>query len=269
MRGVVWPALALTCLAGPALAFAGSAGTAGGPLAFLSLGFVVGIGHALESDHMAAVATMMDRGESHRTLIARGAVWGAGHTLALFVICSVVVLLGLTISGRIEAALEAAVGVLIAALGARVLWRLRRDRVHIHVHSHGGRPHIHAHSHASEDVPHSEAPHEHPHPAPARGHMATMGVGVLHGAAGSAGLLVLTVAATDTYLEALVYFLVFGAGTIVGMTLFSAVASYPLGLLQRGTNWMRTATSAVIGAVAVFVGGSLALESLHALSTAM
>lgn len=236
-------------------------------LAFLSIGLAVGMGHALEADHLAAVATMMDRKGGRRSLIARGAFWGLGHTLSLFAICSAVVLLGLTISVRTEAALELAVGVTIVALGAQVLWRLRRRKVHIHVHEHDGVRHIHAHSHAGDGVVHDRNPHRHRHAA-RRTNLKAAGIGLLHGAAGSAGLLVLMVASTQDAWQALAYFAVFGVGSIAGMAALSAVASYPLVLIQRGAVWMHRTTSAAIGAAAVWVGGTLAFESLSALGHA-
>jgi len=233
-------------------------------LAFLPLGFFVGMGHALEADHLAAVATMLQRHDGRRSLILRGAVWGVGHTLSLFVICSAVVLLGLTVSGTVEAALELSVGLMIVALGAQVLWRLHRDRVHIHVHEHGGVRHLHAHSHARDPLPHAESPHSHRHSA-LRAHRKALLIGILHGAAGSAGLLVLMVASTKGPGEALAYFLVFGLGSILGMAALSAIASYPLIAVQRGALWLRNATTAAIGIGALWVGGHLAWESLATL----
>lgn len=270
MRAAVLLAAAAAAALAAVPAFAhGAVPTAhAGPAAFMALGFFIGIAHALDADHMTAVASMMERGESRRSLIARGAVWGAGHTLSLFLICAVVVLAGLTISGRVEAALEMVVGVMIAALGLRVLWRLRRDRVHVHVHSHGDKRHIHVHSHAEDTVPHAASVHDHAHPARARGHAATLGVGILHGAAGSAGLLVLTVAATDSVPQALAYFAVFGAGTMIGMTLFSAAISYPLQRAHSGAVWMRQGVNAVIGGAALLVGGMLAVDSFAAFQAA-
>lgn len=230
--------------------------------AFLSLGFVIGTAHALEADHLTAVATMIDRKEGRRGLILRGAVWGLGHTLALFVICSAVVILGLAVSPRVEAGLELLVGLMIAGLGLRVFWKLRRERIHIHVHSHGGTRHLHAHSHKGETGPHGAAPHDHRHAA-------TLGIGLVHGAAGSAGLLVLSVAATDSLAQAMGYFAVFGLGSLVGMASLTAVASVPLGLVGRGGDRARHAMALCIGGLALWVGGSLAVESLGvALGTA-
>ncbi len=259
---VLLPAVAL---ATPALA----SGTAGEATAFLSLGFTIGLAHAVEADHVAAVGAMLDRSAGRAAIIVRGAAWGAGHMLALLVICSTVLALGLTIPARLESALEAVVGLLIVALGVRVLWRLRRDRVHIHVHSHDGRRHIHLHSHAGERCVHDAAPHDHRHPQPDwRSLGGTLGVGVVHGAAGSAGLLVLTVAAADSAGAALAYLAVFGAGAMAGMTLLTAAASLPLGLMQGRAAWMRGATSAALGALALAVGGMLAYQSLVALGGA-
>lgn len=248
----LWPLAALAAVVA-ALAWAGGAWT------FLTLGFVIGMAHALEADHLAAVGAMLNRGEGRRAMMLRGAVWGAGHTLALFAICSMVLALGLTITGRAEAMLELAVGAMIAGLGLRVLWKLRREHVHIHVHEHDGVRHFHAHSHACETGAHRVSAHAHRHAA-------TLGVGLVHGAAGSAGLLVLTVAATDSLAQALAYFAVFGIGSLAGMAALTTAASVPLAMLERGATWMKTATALAIGGLAIWIGGALALSSALALA---
>lgn len=233
-------------------------------LAFLPIGFLLGMSHALEADHLAAVATMLQREDGRRSIILRGAVWGLGHTISLFAICSTVVLLGLTISGTVEATLELAVGLMIVTLGAQVLWRLRRERIHFHVHEHDGVRHFHAHSHAQDRMPHGENPHRHAHES-LRTHRKALFIGMIHGAAGSAGLLVLMVAATENPAQALASFVVFGVGSIIGMAALSAIASYPLVVAQRGTIWVRNMTTAAIGCAALWVGGALMLESLATL----
>lgn len=237
------------------------------PLGLLALGFTVGVAHALDADHVAAVAAMMGRGDDRRRAMARGAAWGLGHTLSLFAICSVVLLLGLTISPTVEASLELVVGLMIVALGLRVLWKLRRDRVHIHVHEHDGVRHVHAHSHAGEARSHEASRHEHRH-RPGQGARAllpTLGVGLVHGAAGSAGLLVLIVAAAPSVPQAMLAFAVFGIGSLIGMTALTAVASVPLGYVHRGGAWMRTTLGLAIGTLALVVGGGVAADSLAGL----
>lgn len=234
-------------------------------LAVLPLGFFIGMGHALEADHLAAVSTMLAKRGNRRAVIARGAFWGLGHTIALFALCSIVVVLGLTISDRAQAALEFTVGIMIAALAVQMLWQMRRKRVHIHVHEHDGHRHFHAHSHAGESVPHDQAPHDHRH---RRTNAKALGIGLVHGAAGSGALLVLSVGATDTVWQALVYFAIFGIGSMIGMATLSAVASYPLLLAQRGANWLRAGTSVAIGCTALYIGGSIIVENAVALHLA-
>lgn len=232
-------------------------------LAILPLAFVIGMSHALETDHLAAVSNMLTKKGGRRALMARGAWWGLGHTLSLFAFCSAVVVLGLTVSGTVQASLEFAVGVMIVVLGAQTLWRLHRDRVHIHIHEHDGNRHLHAHSHKGETVPHDEAPHGHSHRA---NNLKALGVGLVHGLAGSGALLVLAVAATDSVAEALLYFAVFGIGSMAGMAAVSLVASYPLMMAQRGATWLRTGTMAAIGCVALYVGGMVMFENGVALN---
>lgn len=229
--------------------------------AFLSLGFVIGLAHALEADHLAAVASMTGKA-GRRALVLRGAIWGGGHTVALFAICAVVVALGLTITGRAEAVLELAVGLMIVTLGARVLWKMHRERIHLHVHEHAGTRHVHLHSHADDAVPHEQSSHAHRH---RKGHALTFGIGLMHGAAGSAGLLVLSAAASESLSQTLAYVAVFGVGSMAGMASLTAIASYPLGLVERGAQWMKTATALCIGGLAIYVGGSLAHHSFAGL----
>ena len=257
-----FPTLLITAfLALPTMAVASGNLPDGGTLSFLALGFTVGLGHALDADHIAAIATIMDKTKSRRGIIARGAAWGLGHTLALFVICSIVFLLGLTISSTTESALELAVGVMIAVLGLRVLWKLHRERIHIHAHEHDGTRHIHAHSHKGDPVRHDKIKHNHKHKA--RTLLPTLGIGLVHGAAGSAGLLVLIVATAGSTVEAIAAFMIFGVGSLIGMTVLTAAASYPLSRIHSGAAWMRTSLALTIGGLALLVSGSLITESLQ------
>ena len=103
---------------------------------------------------------------------------------------------------------------MLIGLGAHVLWRLWRDRVHFHRHGHGdGTVHIHAHSHAGETLPHARAPHAHAHGFRWR----TLLVGLMHGMAGSAALLVLAVSQASSPAVGLGYVALFGIGSMIGM----------------------------------------------------
>ncbi len=229
----------------------------------LLFGCLVGMQHALEADHLAAVAALGKQRDSRRALVLRGGAWGLGHTVTLLSICSVLWLFGETISPRMAALLELVVGVMVVLLGANVLLRMRRQRLHVHVHRHAtGTRHLHVHAHAGESVSHDESDHEHLHAS--RGLARALLVGMMHGSAGSAGLLVLA-AAAGSVTEALGYVAAFGAGSIVGMAALSFVASYPLRWIERGANWVSTAAFASIGCAAIVIGGHLVGQGLGAL----
>ena len=156
----------------------------------LGLGFLLGMQHALEADHIAAVSSIAARRSHVADIVKHGLTWGLGHTLTLFVFAGAAILLGRAIPQGVAQPIEAAVGVMLIGLGGHVLWRLWRDRVHFHQHGHGdGTVHFHAHSHAGETTPHVRAAHAHEH----RFRWRTLLVGLMHGMAGSAALLVLAV----------------------------------------------------------------------------
>src|SRR5579862_7643156 len=158
--------------------------------AILSLGFLLGMQHAMEPDHIAAVSSIAARRTSISDIVKHGLTWGLGHTLTLFVFAGAAILVGRAIPETVTQSIETAVGIMLVGLGAHVLWRLRRDRIHFHSHAHGdGTTHFHAHSHAGETIAHARAAHAHAHGFRWR----TLLVGLMHGMAGSAALLVLTV----------------------------------------------------------------------------
>src|SRR3569623_449437 len=121
----------------------------------LGLGFLLGMQHALEADHIAAVSSIAARRSQVGDIIRHGLTWGLGHTVTLFVFAGAAIVLGQVIPEHLTQPLETAVGVMLVGLGVFVLWCLWRDRVHFHLHGHGdGTTHIHAHSHRDEAVPH-------------------------------------------------------------------------------------------------------------------
>ncbi len=229
----------------------------------LLLGFVVGIQHALEADHLAAVAAMGAGRTSRRALVLRGSFWGVGHTTTLLLICGMLLVLGETISPRVETWLELGVGAMVMLLGVKVLTRLWRERPHFHVHQHDdGVRHVHVHTHVGDEVTHPQSRHHHNHRNLGLGR--ALVVGMMHGAAGSAGLLVLAAAASSA-LDGIGYVLAFGVGSILGMAALSFVASYPLGFLERCAPWVNAATAGAIGCAAMFIGGHLVTASWGAL----
>src|ERR1700687_4332926 len=216
---------------------------AGGQMfGILGLGFLLGMQHALEADHVAAVSSIAARRTHVGDIVKHGLTWGLGHTLTLFAFAGAAILLGRAIPEHFARPLETAVGVMLVGLGAHVLWRLWRDRVHFHSHGHGdGTIHIHAHSHAGETVAHARAAHTHLHGFRWR----TLLVGLMHGMAGSGALRVLGVSQGSTPPGAPGYIALFGIGSMVGMGALSTVIAVPLALSAR---WLTWANSGLEGA---------------------
>lgn len=228
--------------------------------AFLFLGFLIGMQHALEADHLAAVGAMAAGDKSGpKRLMMRGAAWGLGHTITLFLICSLVLLVGISLSEEMAAAMEFAVGVMLVILGLDVLRRMIKSRLHFHAHDHGDGPHLHAHGHAGASGSHDDDPHQHDHRSgfPVRAMM----VGLLHGAAGSAALLALAVATTKSVWIAVLYVALFGVGSIIGMAVLSLVAAWPLGAAEKHAKWLHRGLSVAAGVVAIMLGVSVMLET--------
>jgi sulfite exporter TauE/SafE len=200
-------------------------------LAVLGFGFVLGLKHAVEADHLAAVSTIVSERKSLLSSSLVGGLWGVGHTFSLLVAGVAVILLHVEISERVAEALEFCVGLMLVALGLNALRKLLRSReLHLHAHSHGGRAHIHPHLHG----PQAETdPHTHHGLRLDKGTGMRLGarpllVGMVHGFAGSAVLTLLVLSTISSPFLGLLYIIIFGAGSIGGMMLMSALVGLPL-----------------------------------------
>ena len=219
--------------------------------AVLGLGFLLGMQHALEADHIAAVSSIAARRSDVRDIVKHGLTWGLGHTLTLFAFAGAAVLLGHAIPDTLARPIETAVGVMLIGLGAHVLWRLWRDRVHFHTHRHGdGIRHIHVHSHAGENVAHRASAHQHAHGFRWR----SLLVGLMHGMAGSAALLVLAVSQVASPAAGMAYVLLFGVGSMLGMGALSVAIAVPLAVSARWLTWANRALQAGVGAITIAIG---------------
>jgi ABC-type nickel/cobalt efflux system permease component RcnA len=188
----------------------------------LALGFALGLKHAFDADHLAAVSTMTSGRRSLLSSSLIGAVWGLGHTIALMVAGVLVILLHIQIGERAGKALEFCVGIMLIVLGVNALRKLSAGgRVHMHQHEHGGRWHAHPHLHDSK---HTDEPHTH--------HGVKLGmrpllIGLMHGMAGSAALTLLVLTTIPSPLQGLSYIMLFGIGSIGGMMIMSTLFALP------------------------------------------
>jgi cytochrome c biogenesis protein CcdA len=174
-----------------------------------------------------------------RRAASLGLFWGAGHALTLIALGLPVVLFEDRLPESVRQAAELAVGVVIAALAARLLLRWQRGYFHAHEHSHGELRHAHPHLHTRGKR--HPAQHDHRHPEPlARTPLAALGIGLVHGVGGSAGASILLVSAVPGEAASTAALAVLAAGTALSMALLSwgfgrALASRPLRRRLRAT----------------------------------
>jgi ABC-type nickel/cobalt efflux system permease component RcnA len=242
-------------------------GGEGGILLALVIAALLGLRHATDPDHLTAVTTLLvsdGREPSRRGAGALGLAWGTGHGLTLLVLGLPVVLAGPYLPEALQRAAEVAVGLLIVALAVRLLLRWRRGYFHAHVHAHGdirhAHPHIHENAHRGHDHP---AEHSHSHPEDlGRTARAAFGIGLLHGAGGSAAAGVLLVGAIPDRLDAAIGLVLFAVASAMSMTLASYLFA---SALARGPvmRRMRAAVPA-LGVLALLFGAWYAVGALEA-----
>ena len=226
----------------------------------LLLGLLIGMQHALEADHVAAVSSLCTGTRSVRRIAAHGAVWGLGHSLTLLIFAGAAVFLDLRFGETMAQVLEGVVGVMLILLGGQVLFRLWRDRFHFHRHRHAdGRTHFHIHSHLGENANHDPDHHVHAHASglPVR----TLLVGMVHGLAGSTALVILTASTVQDPVMGLLYVALFGLGSIAGMTVLSSLLAVPLSWTAQAFTWVHRSLQAAVGAATMVLGMLVLVEA--------
>lgn len=201
-------------------------------LTIAGIGLLLGVRHAFEPDHLAAVSTLATRPGARLWNAGRvGVIWGLGHTGTVGIVVALIVILGLRVPASLWPTAELAVAGLLVLLGGSVIWRYGRGRWHMHAHAHSAAaPHFHLHSHAVEP--------SHAHVHATVGARRSLGFGIAHGLAGSGAIAALLVAAVPDTTSRLVYFAAFSAGTIVGMLSVSLTLSVLVRFAaERGARW--------------------------------
>lgn len=225
----------------------------------LLLGFMIGMRHALDADHLAAVAAITTQhSNSIRSSIRHGLVWGLGHTITLFLFGSVVIWMDTVVPEKLTQVLEMGVGIMLMALGLDVLRRVVRERIHYHIHRHKqANAHFHAHSHHAEPV-HQLSKHNHSHDN--RFPVRTLMIGLMHGMAGSAALILLTMETVDSLWLGLWYMLLFGVGSMLGMAILSIIIAIPLRSSAHALTWMHNGLQTAIGVLTCGLGISIVYQ---------
>lgn len=226
----------------------------------LLFGLLIGMQHALEADHVAALSSICTGTRSVRRIATHGAVWGLGHSFTLLIFAGAAVFLDLRFGDNLAHALECVVGVMLILLGGQVLFRLWHARLHFHNHRHAdGKTHFHVHSHRGENADHDPDRHVHIHASkmPVR----TLLVGMVHGLAGSAALVILTASTVQDPVMGLFYVALFGLGSIAGMTALSSLLAVPLAWTAQALTWAHRSLQAAVGAATIALGMLVLVEA--------
>jgi high-affinity nickel permease len=235
-------------------------------IAILGFGFLLGMRHATDPDHVIAVSTIVSRERSIVKAGLIGALWGVGHTVTILIVGAAIILLGIAIPTRLGLTMEFSVGLMLILLGilnltGALAWITDKfspahpkvEGSHAHLHEHDAKLHLHWHTHASESQHHGESM------APPRwfdksaasakqsGSSMKLGlfhtlrplfIGLVHGLAGSAAVALLVLSTIHNPKWAVLYLLIFGIGTVAGMMLITAVISLPFSFAGYKFAWL-------------------------------
>jgi len=198
------------------------------------VGGALGIRHALEPDHLAAISTLVGERPGPRSGAVLGVCWGIGHSLALLAVAVMVGFWQWGLSPTASQVFELGVALMLMVLGVRAIAQARRQGATgpPRLHPHRGRVHRHS------------GPTSHLHIGGRTFATRSLVVGLVHGLAGSGALLALVVARFPSWPSRLGYVAAFGVGSTAGMGMLSAIAAWPLESLGRREPLMR----ALIGA---------------------
>ena len=196
-------------------------------VAVLAVALLLGLRHASDPDHLAAVSTLIasDPDDGTRRAGRLGLSWGLGHATTLALFGLPIVLFQSYLPDTVGRAAEALVGLMIMLLAARLLVRWRRGHFHAHPHRHGTTEHRHLHPH---DEP---GTHDHAHQPEARlgrSPAQAFGIGLVHGMGGSAGVGILLLATIPGQAEAVAALVVLALGTAVSMAALSSAFGYAI-----------------------------------------
>ncbi|MFB5611050.1 MAG: high frequency lysogenization protein HflD [Nitrosopumilaceae archaeon] len=230
------------------------------PALVLTLGLAIGLQHAFEPDHIAAVTTQISRqkkrSQSLKEIVKKGALkssiigafWGAGHTTTLVLVGLLVYMLSVNIPDVFFISSELIVGMMLIFLAITTISNKKLFRIkHMHPHSHkDGTVHTHPHEHGSD--------HKH-------GHRSYL-IGCIHGLAGSGALLVVIAGSLSSVQDILSFILIFGVGSIIGMTLISSLIGIPFAISNKASSLDKT-LRCVVGTVSFLIGISIVYEIVY------
>lgn len=211
-------------------------------LSVLSLGFILGIKHAIEPDHVIAVSTIASKNKRLLSSSLAGIYWGIGHTMTLLITGVILILMKGEVPEKWALSLEFIVGIMLVYLGLQTMYSIRSHRNHTHGHG--------------EDLSHSANRmniHRESRDAGHRSYLKSLVIGFVHGLAGSGAMVLLTMSTVTGVWEGFLYILIFGAGTVIGMLFFTTVIGLPF-VFSSGKQKLNLTLTRSTGLISVAFG---------------
>ena len=240
-----------------------------GALAALTLGLLLGLKHATDADHVVAVSTIVGEYRNAWRGIWVGASWGLGHTAPLLVLGTVILLFKGPVMDRYETAapvLEFGVGAMLVFLGAQVLWNLRRRRLHTHEHVESDGSHVHIHATHEEGAgPEAVQAHGFFHFGRPFFRVKSFTVGVVHGLAGSAAVMLVLLPTLSSTAVGVGYLVLFGVGTIISMSGITLALGVPFAA-TGGSQRLNSAVGVTAGVASAVIGVALMSDTMFGTS---
>ncbi|MBC7452754.1 MAG: urease accessory protein [Massilia sp.] len=228
-------------------------------------GLLLGMKHATEADHLAAVATLATRTRSPQRMLMLGVMWGVGHSLVLLLVGGIVLMLGNVISQQLAQTLEFGAGAMLFLLGCNVVRRcVRESFIRNKLSDHLSwtalravrlQPHAHLHAHAHAQ--HTPAQHQLASGFP----MGALGVGMMQGMSGSSAMIVLSMGTVPSVGLGVLYILVFGLGAILGMAALTLAIVVPARYCTSVIAPLQGRLTLLVGAIGVGLGAIIMLEN--------
>tara|TARA_A100001037_G_scaffold107891_2_gene98160 strand:+ start:3371 stop:4114 length:744 start_codon:yes stop_codon:yes gene_type:complete len=231
--------------------------TDSGALAAILLGFLLGLKHATDADHVIAISTVVKEYKNAFKGLWVGISWGLGHTAPLIILGFIILISKDSVMDFYEGIahyFELGVAVMLILLGLQVYWNLRRSTLHVHDHAHDGSSHLHIHgTHESSDPEDIEENHSIFSFGKPTFRIKSFVIGMIHGLAGSAAVMLALLLTIDSTIVGLTYLILFGVGTILSMSIITIALSVPFAL---STNHQRlnTGVSLIAGSGSVLFG---------------
>lgn len=229
-------------------------------LAALTMGFLLGLKHATDADHVVAVATIVSEFKNAFRALWVGVSWGLGHTVPLLVLGIVIILFKNVVMDSYEDVapyFEFGVGVMLVFLGLQVYWMLKKGRLHIHHHDHDGDSHLHIHgTHEAEEDVSVQKQHGIFNPGRPFFRVKSFVIGMIHGLAGSAAVMLALLPTIDSFFAGLGYLMLFGVGTVLSMAIITIALSVPFAV-SGSYDRINKLVSGVAGTVSVLFGVGL------------